>query len=211
MQNVKGDPAFGDAQEKELRRLVEALRGLIEHSVSLNAPADRLSALAERIEALREEIASLSDNRPLAHFRRPENAELNPVLPYSPVTGHFNPISPPLHLRDEGERIVGDCTFGRAFEGPPDTVHGGWVTAMHDQLLGLCTVVRGMGGPTATITVNLKRPTPLDRKVTVESWIDRVEDRKVWVKGTCTLDGEHLNDSIGLFIRLKGAPKARNV
>ena len=57
--------------------------------------------------------------------------------------------------------IKGTVTFGSAYEGPPGHVHGGYVAAAFDELLGMTQSLGGMPGMTGTLTVRYRRPTPL--------------------------------------------------
>ena len=62
---------------------------------------------------------------------------------------------------DNGGEIHGDVTFGAAFNGPPDCVHGGVIAETMDELLGCVCVTNGLGGFTGTLTVIYRSPTPL--------------------------------------------------
>jgi acyl-coenzyme A thioesterase PaaI-like protein len=123
---------------------------------------------------------------------------------FSPISGAGNPISPPvqMHLVEdaEGRHIEGSVTWGPAYEGPPGHCHGGWTAAMFDEVLGFAQV---QGGFTGYLNVNYRAPTPLNRELTLRGWVDRVEGRKQFIRGTCHLDGKLLSDAEGLFISLR--------
>jgi acyl-coenzyme A thioesterase PaaI-like protein len=99
---------------------------------------------------------------------------------------------------------VGRVTFGEAYEGPPDSVHGGIIASSYDQMLAFACMAHDAGGPTATLTVQFRKPTPLRVPLRFEAWIDRIEGRKVFARGTChTPDGEVVSESEGLFVRFQ--------
>lgn len=121
----------------------------------------------------------------------------------SPVSGLANPIAPPMTVDFDGERATGSATYGPAYEGPPLHVHGGWVVAAFDELLGVAQVAGGGPGMTGTLTIRLRRPTPVGRRVDYEGWVDRVDGRKTFCKGEARIDGDVVAEAEGIFI----APK----
>ena len=56
---------------------------------------------------------------------------------------------------------MGTATFGSAYEGPPGCVHGGYVAAAFDELLGLVQIIAGNPGMTGRLIVHYRSPTPL--------------------------------------------------
>jgi len=118
----------------------------------------------------------------------------------SPISGVANPIAPPMTVDFDGERATGSATYGPAYEGPPFHVHGGWVIAAFDELLGVAQVAGGGPGMTGTLTIRLRRPTPFNVRVDYEGWVDRVEGRKTFCKGEARIDGEVVAEAEGIFI-----------
>jgi acyl-coenzyme A thioesterase PaaI-like protein len=98
---------------------------------------------------------------------------------------------------DAGYAIEGDVTFGPAYEGPPGHVHGGYVCAMFDELLGFAQL---SGGFTGTLTIVFRRPTPLNRRLLLRAWVDRVEGRKRFIRGTAHAGDALLTEAEGIFI-----------
>jgi hypothetical protein len=68
-------------------------------------------------------------------------------------------------------------------------------------MLGFAQLAPGF---TAYLKVDYRRPTPLNRELSLRSWIERVEGRKRWIRGTCSLDGVLLTEAEGLFIAPTG-------
>ena len=113
--------------------------------VDTRAPDEELAAVAAELDAI---VARL---RRFDHGRRYDQwAEASTIggtdpagrpnghLDFSPVVGRANPLAPPLTLRvdtiDGRAAVIGDATFGAAYEGPPGHVHGGLVAAAFDEV-----------------------------------------------------------------------------
>ena len=139
---------------------------------------------------------------PPAAFRAEHPSDF---FPYSPLVGLLNPISPPATMRrvaaDEHFEIHGEVTFGAAFNGPPDCVHGGVIAALFDELLGSACVVNGIGGYTGTLTIVYRTPTPLGTPLVMRGWYDRSERRKVFAKGTLHAGDTLCAQAEGIFVQ----------
>jgi acyl-coenzyme A thioesterase PaaI-like protein len=190
-------------QRRELFRIVQALRAATRATVVLGAPLDDLRALADRAEALAGDLAS---HAPPPAARPFPAYSSNPIdLPFSPVSGAFNPVAPELRLSvvgDSPRHVVGVLRFSSVYEGPPRHVHGGWIAALFDQVLASANRANGVAGMTAALTLRYVRPTPLDTEIRFDGWTERTEDRKVFARGECRSGGELLAECQGLFVRL---------
>lgn len=96
----------------------------------------------------------------------------------SPLSGMCNFIAPPMHVWYEEDCVKAKVTLGWQYEGPPECVHGGFVAAMFDQLLGLGQSLTEEPGVTGTLSVRYHNKTPLNTELTMKGWVDRVEGRK---------------------------------
>ena len=76
------------------------------------------------------------------------------------------------------EKAIGTVTFGDAYEGPPNCVHGGMVALTWDHVMALANMLINARGPTAWLHVDYKKPTPLYAPLRFEAWIDKVEGKK---------------------------------
>jgi acyl-coenzyme A thioesterase PaaI-like protein len=123
-----------------------------------------------------------------------EIEELDQLLPFSPVTGRLNPLSPPLRISGDRERIIGEVRLGAAHQGGPGFAHGAVVAGIWDEVLAMATVSRGLMGPTAFLNIKYRRPTRLLVDLRFESWLERSEGRKLFAKGQC-FQGELLISS----------------
>jgi hypothetical protein len=120
------------------RRLVEsvALLDVTElDAADVEALAAGVRDLANRIDAL----PSLRRHGSAATAPYPDGA----LTERSGISGRSNPLAPPLRLRVEGERTVAAAVYGEAYEGPPGCLHGGFVAAAFDDLLGCAQMASG--------------------------------------------------------------------
>lgn len=125
----------------------------------------------------------------------------------SPIRGQVNPIAPPLQLRvaerPDGTPIVqGRARLGMAYEGPPHGVHGGWVAALFDDLLGATQGLIGASGVTAVLEVKFRRVTPVNECLHFEGWIEQSRGRRIVARGTCHAGDVLTAEAKGLFVRV---------
>jgi acyl-coenzyme A thioesterase PaaI-like protein len=84
-------------------------------------------------------------------------------------------------------------------------LHGGFVAAAFDDLLGFAQMASGQAGYTGRLTVRMRRPTPLNVRVDYEAAVDAVDGRKIVVSGKATVDGTVVAEADCLFV----APRYR--
>lgn len=132
------------------------------------------------------------------------------MQPYSPISGAFNPVAPPLKHRRDGDRLQGEVTLGGVYEGPPQAVHGAVVAAIYDQLLATANAISGTAGPTAWLKVNYTKPTPLNTPLRFVAWKAEQDGRKILMRGQCFAGDEVITDCEALFIQYipKGVAEA---
>ena len=190
----------------ERRRLAAAMRRVIQHLIETGAPEEELSAAADALEAFGDRLA----NHPHEHnyegwAETSPSGDVTAFFDKSPIIGLSNPLSPPISLESDtkNERVLGHVNFGSAYEGPPGCVHGGWVAAAFDEVLGFANSLTGNPGMTARLTVHYRKPTPLHTDLRFEATVDRVEGRKIFASSRLRA-GELLTaESEGLFVSVK--------
>ena len=91
-----------------------------------------------------------------------------------------------------------------AYEGPPGCLHGGFVAAAFDDLMGVAQMASGNAGFTGTLTVRMRRPTPLHERIDYEAGVEKAEGRKITVWGKSWAGDTLLADATILFIAPKG-------
>lgn len=198
---AQADDAGGLWAEK--RRLASAMRRVIEHLVVTDAPPEQLAAAADRLSRFADALEEYPRSSSFPGFAESANAgDVHAFFDQSPLIGLSNPLAPPIWLQPKGERVGGHAVFGSAYEGPPGCVHGGFVAAAFDEVLGFAQSVTGNPGMTGTLTVRYRRPTPLHRELIFDAGVDRVEGRKIFASATIAADGEITAEAEGIFISL---------
>jgi len=197
----------------QLRRLAAAGRDAIEHLVSTTATIEQLAAAADQLEDMARTLGELPKGKRYEGFSEAANAgdlsaleaavgEEYASFDHSPFIGLANPLSPPIYFDYGPDWIRGRVTFGAAYEGPPGCVHGGYVAAAFDELLGATQSLSGTQGMTARLEVDYRSPSPLGQELTLLGEVQSVEGRKIWCTGRL-LAGERLcAESRGLFISM---------
>jgi len=170
------------------RRLASALRLVIERVVPSDAPVEELSRAADALEQYAEQLKQ--HPRLQRRMGYPESANSGDVLAFfdqSPLIGLANPLAPPISLFVTGEdTVLGEVTFASAYEGPPGHVHGGFVAAAFDEVLGFVQSLGGSPGMTGTLGIRYRRPTPLHQRLHFDVELVRSEGRKIFTEGRVT-------------------------
>ena len=125
-------------------------------------------------------------------------------IDFSPFIGHLNPLAPPITMSfsEDGE-CVGTCTYGAAYEGPPGCLHGGFIAAGFDEVLGFAQAQSGRPGMTGRLTINYRSPTPLFRELRFVGRLDRVEGRKIFASARLSAGDTLCAEAEGLFVSMK--------
>ena len=197
------DDAPPAAERAALHRLAVVLRGMTEALMDTAASEAQLVAAAEGAEKLLAVLEGAPRHRALWGFAESSNSgDSRAMFDSSPMIGLGNPVAPPLRLSVVDDHVEGSVVFGTAYEGPPGHVHGGFVAAAFDELLGMAQSLTGNPGMTGSLTVRYRKPTPLHREIRFFGKVDRVEGRKIFTSGTL-FDGETLcAEAEGLFISI---------
>lgn len=87
------------------------------------------------------------------------------------------------YYRDEEQQLQARIWFGPETEGPPGSAHGGSVSAVLDEVLGLAAWAAGYPIVVGNLNVSFRNLLPLQKVVTVESRIISAQGRKVLVHG----------------------------
>lgn len=93
--------------------------------------------------------------------------------------------------------------FGRETQGPPGHVHGGAMAAVLDEAMGGACWLNGHRAVAAKISVSFLEMLKLETETTVESRVERVDGRKVYVRAALMDGGRRIAESDGLFIVMK--------
>ena len=189
----------------EKRRLAAAMRLVIERLVPSNAPTEELRAAADGLERYAEALRAHPRLRHVrGHAESATSGDVGAFFDQSPMIGLANPLAPPIEVGRAGDReAVATVVFGSAYEGPPGSVHGGFVAAAFDEVLGYVQSLAGAPGMTGTLTVKYLRPTPLHEKLLFRAQLLREEGRKIFTQATVEAGGVVTAEAEGLFISLR--------
>lgn len=192
-----------------VRDLADAVRALIHEMVATTAPTEVFEGVAEELRAVARRFEPYPRQYLYQGVRESAIAEAGAVgddyegpFDLSPLLGRANPLAPPLRLEVHGDHVTGTATFGSAYEGPPGCVHGGFVAAAFDELLGLVQMLGGQPGMTGRLVVNYRSPTPLLTELTLRGRIDRVEGRKTICTGEILAGDQLCAEAEGLFVNV---------
>jgi acyl-coenzyme A thioesterase PaaI-like protein len=148
-----------------------------------------------------------------AHDAPSDGDWLPPHQPHCLGCGDANPASPPLRMRLHDNRVVGEVTFDRRHEGAPGFAHGGAVAVILDDALGTLLMIFRRPAVTARLEVDYRSPVFLHRRLDVEAWVERVEGRKLHLRGKVLDEGRVLAEGFAIFVEvppehfLKGGAK----
>ena len=205
---------FQQDRDSGARELVEAVNAEAGELINLlrcsQAPDNVLAEATEHIRAAMESLApylkqgegwstiSIASDTPGVGWMEDD---LTRCMPYSPVSGRRNPVAPPIRMWRDGDEVRGEAVFSPTYAGPPNSVHGGIIAAVFDELLSMANVISGSAGFTGTLTIKYLRHTPLDRPIELWAVNERSSGRKQFSRGEMRVDGQVTASAEGLFIR----------
>ncbi len=198
-------PAYS-AEWDARRRVAAAIRRLTEALVSSTPPIPELHAIADSLELTADRFAA----HPRAYGRlcfagggnHGSMGQLSHEL--NPVAGISNPLAAPLNVWIADGVAHGRATMGWAYEGPPGSVHGGFVAALFDQFMGVAQAIGGQPGMTGTLSTRYHRRTPLNTELCLRGWVERLEGRKTFVRAEIHADEVLTASCDGVFVQPHG-------
>lgn len=194
----------------EMHRTGDALRRIIDRLHGSPAPDDELATAADELERLADRLDAFPGGSLYEGFSESPLAGRDPhaFFDHSPMLGRANPLAPPIELTVEEDVLRGRVTFGSAYEGPPGCVHGGYVAAAFDEVLGSTQSLAGRPGMTARLTINYRSPTPLHTELRFEGRVTEVSGRKTFTHGTLHAGDRLCAEGEGLFVAIDFAKVA---
>ncbi|MCB0977596.1 MAG: PaaI family thioesterase [Acidimicrobiales bacterium] len=191
-------------RRQALADLADATRDLIDRLVATDAPDDVILAAVADLRSAADRFAGYRCGT-FYGFSEAANAgaTFEPVFDHSPMIGIANPLAPPITLEPHDDRVVGHAVFSHAYEGPPGCVHGGYVAAAFDEILGAAQSLSGAPGMTGTLAIRYESPTPIAVPLRFEARLVGVERRKIFVEGTCHVEDRLTATAKGTFISLQ--------
>jgi len=181
-------------------RLADAMRRFLREAFLSKASAGEIDVLASQIE---QHLAALQGATPVPGSAASDSH----FSDRSPIYGAMNPLSMPMKmgLREGGGEfgsVTGDAVFTELYEGPPGHCHGGFIAAAFDEVLGMAQSLTGRPGMTGKLSISYRAPTPLNTPIHFVGWVEKVEGRKIFTKGTAHNGDTLCAESEGLFLSM---------
>jgi acyl-coenzyme A thioesterase PaaI-like protein len=159
-----------------------------------------------------EPVVTARPSAPPDVVPEPDWTALDPFRPYLQDETHQSFVSPgPTGGRlrvsyfrgPDPAKLVGRAWFGPETEGPPGHAHGGSVAAVMDEALGAVAYTHGYPVVVARLTVDFRSMVPVGIDATFETWIERMDGRKVYTRGSLLApDGTLLADGHAICVKL---------
>ena len=132
-------------------------------------------------------------------------ASLDQLLEWWPetfVSGSQNDYGMKLSPILKNSKIVSNYNFESRFQGGPGLVHGGILSAALDDLMGYACVIHDRSCVTAKLEINYIKPVPVEKEFLLEAWVRNIQDKKLYLESSLSLDNEVHIEGNGLFIDL---------
>jgi acyl-coenzyme A thioesterase PaaI-like protein len=81
-------------------------------------------------------------------------------------------------------------------------VHGGYVAALFDEILGAAIGMAPPPGVTAILEVRYRNVTPVEQELRFEAWIAEDRGRRIVARATCHAGETLTADAKGTFVRV---------
>jgi acyl-coenzyme A thioesterase PaaI-like protein len=186
--------------------LAALCRRVIDELASSTADSAAFASAGALLRDAVEVLAAATHGRPYAEAEASmAGYQQHLFIDHSPFSGWLNPLAPPMTLTSDGTEVLGTVTFGAAYEGPPGHVHGGYVAAAFDEVLGFAQGLSGKPGMTAHLGVDYKSPTPLYQPLRFRGDIERIDGRKIYARGELRVEADDrlCATATGLFVSMK--------
>ena len=199
-------PRHDDPVPREVqaaRRAAAAGRRVVGALVTTRAPTETLEDAASDLEAL---AAVLEPTAVASRYDGTNGLSFAPgaeptVFERHPFLGASNPLAPPMILEPAELGTVGVVTLDSRHEGVPGCVHGGWLSAFFDQVLGIAAaIVAGRPAMTGTLTIRFRHPTSIRTELRFAATAQPSGERTLRATATLTAAGEVTADAEGTFV-----------
>ncbi|WP_067862600.1 PaaI family thioesterase [Nocardia shimofusensis] len=182
----RGGPHLGE--------FIEQVRTLMDHARLANPTDAQALDLISRLKEVNAALAeTVVDEWSAPSWTRHE----------LPARGNIT--LPPYRVKRASRKGVETAiTFRTAHLGGNAAAHGGQMAVGFDELCGMAAAIHaGSVTRTASLTIDYRSITPLNTELTLRSWVENQEGRKVYVRATLH-EGERLcAEAHGLFIVLR--------
>ena len=97
---------------------------------------------------------------------------------------------------------IARARLSSAYEGPPHGVHGGFVAALFDEVLGATQGLSEVSGVTAILKVRYRHVTPIDEELRFEGWVERRRGPHLFTRATCHAGNLLTAEAEAIFARV---------
>ena len=190
------------AEWEAKRRVAAAVRKISEVLVTSSPDLEDMHTFAEELERTADRFADTPRlYGRLEWIRTGEHGSYGQVShELNSLAGFSNPLAPPVHTWIDGETAFGRCICNWAYEGPPGSVHGGFVAAIFDQFMGMAQSIGGQPGMTAYLNVNYHQRTPLNTELNLRGELVELAGRKTRMLGEMFAGQERTASCEVLFV-----------
>ena len=191
----------------ERRRIAAAMRTLAERLIRVEANDTQLADWAATLEQLVEQVGSPARRNTRDANRRlfggqASNFDVFDMMDYDPMGGLSNPISPELQWQNEtAEGVEALVTLGEQYQGPPGRVHGGVIAWIMDAVLSRAMHAALKLGVTGTLQLRYRAATPLDTPLRCVARIERLDGRKMFIRGGIFNGDTQTVEAEGIFLQ----------
>jgi len=173
---------------------VAAVRALTHALVAADADDDTraavvatASALVADLDAAPRRVRVIPRFADMAAGIEPDPSHRTDAMADRAVAGWLSPVGIELDLREDGDDVVADVVFGRAFQGAPGRVHGGMVAAAFDDITGFVLARVRTPAFTGQLTVTYRAPVPVETEVEFRARLREETGRKLFVSAEARL------------------------
>lgn len=184
---TRGGPDYG--------RFIAAVRDLQDHARAADAPDDVIAKAADLIE----DVSALLAPYDADEWTSPSGRRMD-----LPSRGNLLPVPMSLRKDDDG-RVRGTCRFRRYHLGRNGAAHGGAIGLLFDSVLGTASVLvtGNRRQRTAFLHLDYRAIVPIEKDLQIESWVTRVDGRKISVSVRLS-DGDTVcTEGEALFVQLR--------
>lgn len=175
--------------------IARQLRNLADRFASEELDEDRYTAISSHLTSAESVFPeSRSERTVFAERRSPEVRH--------PIAQGSSAVYPPLKMSEMDGGLEAKATFGPAWEGPPDLVHGGYLAAGFDMVFSsLAHEVMGHS-VTRRLRVRYLRPTFVGSELTYEVQSGEQNGRLLELKGRLLCEGRTTMRAVAQFASL---------
>lgn len=205
LRRVASASRVADLDALDLADEIAALGALVGRLDSVAVDEPRMQAALTSAD-LSERMANALVAGQEGRAARAREVGIAGFFPYSPYVGPLNPVARPVTFEivdgDPWSELCAEHRFDPITNGPPGGVHGGMIAGVFDELLGSVCVLNDVAGFTGTLSIRYRSLTPLEEPISMRAWVDRVEGRKTYARGTFQHGPTLCAEAEGIFIGL---------